>query len=309
MKASAYGKIGFFVVAAIALAVAAAMLAGGKKGAKVEVLFETYIEETVQGISPGTAVRYRGIPVGNVKSVGFASMRYETPEETPEERRAARYARVVFGIGTDEMPGDEELAAFVERQVADGLRVHVKSQGITGLSYLDLDYEGTEREELPVPWTPEHAYIPTAPSLVKTLTDVVQGLSQEIRGFSQVTGSVTELAEKTGRLADTANEAVLKLDAGFEGLPGLVATASNTLADADALIKALGPTADALPGLVADGRGLVAGAGAELESLSGPLREAVGNLARAADEIAGLAEELKENPTKILHGDQKETLP
>lgn len=309
MKASAYGKIGFFVLAAIALAVAVAVLSGGRRGAKQSVLFETYIEETVQGISEGTAVRYRGIPVGSVKSVGFAAVRYETPEETPEERRAARYARVVFGIGTDEMPGDGEVQAFVQGQVKDGLRVHVKSQGITGLSYLDLDYATGEHEEMPVPWTPEYPYIPTAPSLVKTLTDVVQGLSQEIRGISQVKDSVTGLSEKIGRLADTANEAVRKLDAGFEGLPGLVATASNAVADAGTLIRTLEPTAEALPGLVAEGRGLVAGAGAELESLSGPLREAVGNLARAADEIAGLAEGLKEDPTRILHGDKKETLP
>ena len=153
MKHSTYTAIGVFALASVLLAFVAVALMGGKKASKREVLFETYIEETVQGISEGSAVRYRGIPIGNVKSVSFAMARYKVPDESPDSRRATRYARVVFSIDVTDVPEHEKFVTLVERQVADGMRVHVKTQGITGLSYIDLAFvligEGEERSRQP----------------------------------------------------------------------------------------------------------------------------------------------------------------
>lgn len=309
MKPSSYAKIGFFALAAAALAVVGTALMGKKSGAKKEVFFETYIEETVQGISNGSAVRYRGIPIGEVKEVSFAMSRYEVPDDSPDSRRATRYARIVFAIDLTGAPKPDNFRTLLDRQIDDGLRVHLKTQGITGLSYVDLDFEAQPKEGLPVPWEPEYPYIPTAPSLVKTLTDVVQGLSQEIHGFSQIKDSATNLAERIAVLADTANAAVKKLDAGLDGLPGLVASATRAADDADALVKSLGPTAEALPGLVENASGMVAAAGNEVDALAVPLREAAANLARAVGEIAWLAGELRADPSIVLRGEEKETLP
>ena len=336
MKQSTYTKIGAFALAALLLGIAAVAFMGSKKTARKEVLFETYIEETVQGISAGSAVRYRGIPVGTVKSVSFAMARYKVPDDSPESRRATRYARVVFAVDVTDVPEPEKFSTMIDRQVADGMRVHVKTQGITGLSYIDLDFEKSPPAAIPVPWTPEYNYIPTAPSLVKTLTDVFQGLSQEIHSFSQVKDAVTNLAARTTVLANTAGEAVQKLENGLDdmpalvaaatnavadvdalvrsfaptadGLPALVAAATNAVADADALVKSFAPAADGLPALVAGATGLVGRAGVGLSALSPPLREAVGNLARAAEEIARRAEELRADPAKLFRGEEKETL-
>ena len=197
MKHSTYTAIGVFALASVLLAFVAVALMGGKKASRREVLFETYIEETVQGISEGSAVRYRGIPIGSIKSVSFAMARYKVPDDSPDSRRATRYARVVFSIDVTDVPEPEKFATLVERQVADGMRVHVKTQGITGLSYIDLDFDKSPAAAIPVPWTPEYHYIPTAPSLVKTLADVFQGLSQEIHSFSQIKDAVSNLTART----------------------------------------------------------------------------------------------------------------
>ena len=334
MKQSTYTKIGAFALAAILLAVAGVVLmGGGRKASRSEVFFETYIEETVQGISEGSAVRYRGIPIGTVKSVSFAMARYQVPDDSPESRRATRYARIVFAIDVTDVPEPEKFSTMVERQVADGMRVHVKTQGITGLSYIDLDFDAAPPAVIPVPWTPEYNYIPVAPSLAKTLTDVVQNLSQEIHSFTQVKDAVVNLADRATALADAAGAAVQKLDGNLDAIPCLVAAATNIVADADALIRSFAPTADALPELVAgatnlvgDARALVRDLGAdgldaisslrsladtadgELGALSPSIREAVGNLSLAAEEIARLVEEVRNDPSKLIRGEQKETL-
>lgn len=332
MKQSSYARIGAFALAALALAAAAATLMGGKGRSRPEALFETYIEETVQGISEGSAVKYRGIPIGTVKSVSFAMSKYGPgpgADGDPAARRAHRYTRVVFGIDITEFPDPDDFPEMIAAQVQDGLRAHTKSQGITGLSYLDLDFEDAPRD-LPVPWTPEYQYIPTAPSFVKTLTDVMQSLSQEIGSLSHITDAVTNLAARTSLLADTANGAIVSMQEGLAGVPDALAAATNAIADADAILRSLKPASDEFPGLVAEAKALLAearetmaklspGANAALESaaaaadsagdavasVAGPAQEAAESLARAAEEIARLAAELREDPSRLLRGNNE----
>ena len=204
MRKSSYVKIGAFVCAAVLLAVVAVVLMGSGPMHKRELLFETFVEETVQGVSEGSAVKYRGIPVGSVKSISFATYDYTDEDVRPDASaedvdRASRYARIVLAVDTTDMPDPEEFQRFVERETAKGLRAHMKSQGITGLVYVDCDYEDPGSPTLPVPWNPKHPYIPMAPSLSKTLTDAVQGVAQEIRGFADVRANVTSSSfVKTG---------------------------------------------------------------------------------------------------------------
>ena len=41
-------------------------------------------------------------------------------------------------------------------------------QGITGTSYLEIDYVDPVPPILPIDWTPDNIYIPSAPSTVTT---------------------------------------------------------------------------------------------------------------------------------------------
>ena len=210
MRKSSYVKIGAFVCAAVLLAVVAVVLMGSGPMHKRELLFETFVEETVQGVSEGSALKYRGIPVGSVKSISFATYDYTDEDVRPDASaedvdRASRYARIVLAVNTTDMPDPEEFQRFVERETAKGLRAHMKSQGITGLVYVDCDYEDPGSPTLPVPWNPKHPYIPMAPSLSKTLTDAVQGVAQEIRGFADVRANVTNLAVRIAALVDNGD--------------------------------------------------------------------------------------------------------
>ena len=332
MRKSSYVKIGAFVCAAVLLAVVAVVLMGSGPMHKRELLFETFVEETVQGVSEGSALKYRGIPVGTVKSISFATYDYTDEDVRPDASaedvdRASRYARIVLAVDTTDMPDSEAFQRFVEEETAKGLRAHMKSQGITGLVYVDLDYEDPDRPTLPVPWNPKHPYIPMAPSLSKTLTDVVQGVSQEIRGFADVRANVTNLAVRIAALVDNAN-AVLG------GVPALVAAASNAVASADAFLRAAKDDAAPLPGLLSETSNLVVSASAFLDSVKGdvagvaasstnflagadatvaglrtPLESTLDDLSRASRNLADILDAIRDDPGRLFRKPAEENMP
>lgn len=332
MRKSSYVKIGAFVCAAVLLAVVAVVLMGSGPMHKRELLFETFVEETVQGVSEGSALKYRGIPVGSVKSISFATYDYTDEDVRPDASaedvdRASRYARIVLAVNTTDMPDPEEFQRFVERETAKGLRAHMKSQGITGLVYVDCDYEDPGSPTLPVPWNPKHPYIPMAPSLSKTLTDAVQGVAQEIRGFADVRANVTNLAVRIAALVDNAN-AVLG------GVPALVAAASNAVASADAFLRAAKDDAAPLPGLLSETSNLVVSASAFLDSVKGdvagvaasstnflagadatvaglrtPLESTLDDLSRASRNLADILDAIRDDPGRLFRKPTEENMP
>lgn len=332
MRKSSYVKIGAFVCAAVLLAVVAVVLMGSGSMRKRELLFETFVEETVQGVSEGSALKYRGIPVGSVKSISFATYDYTDEDVRPDASaedvdRASRYARIVLAVDTTDMPDPEEFQRFVERETAKGLRAHMKSQGITGLVYVDCDYEDPGSPTLPVPWKPKHPYIPMAPSLSKTLTDAVQGVAQEIRGFADVRANVTNLAVRIAALVDNAN-AVLG------GVPALVAAASNAVASADAFLRAAKDDAAPLPGLLSETSNLVVSASAFLDSVKGdvagvaasstnflagadatvaglrtPLESTLDDLSRASRNLADILDAIRDDPGRLFKKPAEENMP
>lgn len=332
MRKSSYVKIGAFVCAAVLLAVVAVVLMGSGPMRKRELLFETFVEETVQGVSEGSALKYRGIPVGSVKSISFATYDYTDEDVRPDASaedvdRASRYARIVLAVNTTDMPDPEEFQRFVEQETAKGLRAHMKSQGITGLVYVDCDYEDPGSPTLPVPWNPKHPYIPMAPSLSKTLTDAVQGVAQEIRGFADVRANVTNLAVRIAALVDNAN-AVLG------GVPALVAAASNAVASADAFLRAAKDDAAPLPGLLSETSNLVVSASAFLDSVKGdvagvaasstnflagadatvaglrtPLESTLDDLSRASRNLADILDAIRDDPGRLFRKPAEENMP
>ena len=332
MRKSSYVKIGAFVCAAVLLAVVAVVLMGSGPMRKRELLFETFVEETVQGVSEGSALKYRGIPVGSVKSISFATYDYTDEDVRPDASaedvdRASRYARIVLAVNTTDMPDPEEFQRFVEQETAKGLRAHMKSQGITGLVYVDCDYENPGSPTLPVPWNPKHPYIPMAPSLSKTLTDAVQGVAQEIRGFADVRANVTNLAVRIAALVDNAN-AVLG------GVPALVAAASNAVASADAFLRAAKDDAAPLPGLLSETSNLVVSASAFLDSVKGdvagvaasstnflagadatvaglrtPLESTLDDLSRASRNLADILDAIRDDPGRLFRKPAEENMP
>ncbi|HMO65548.1 MAG TPA: MlaD family protein, partial [Verrucomicrobiota bacterium] len=66
-----YFKLGVFLLAAAALLVGALLFLGAGRMFRPQVMFETYFNESVQGLELGSAVKFRGVNVGSVRRIAF----------------------------------------------------------------------------------------------------------------------------------------------------------------------------------------------------------------------------------------------
>ena len=62
-----YYKIGLFVVIAIVLTIGFVVVLGAGSLFQKTIIVETYINGSVQGLTVGSPVKFRGVPIGKVK--------------------------------------------------------------------------------------------------------------------------------------------------------------------------------------------------------------------------------------------------
>lgn len=176
-----YFKVGLFVLLCAAGLVAGLIFFGADVIGRQVMYVETYIDESVQGLSVGSAVLHRGVNIGQVERISFVQAEYPMEPSSPEFERFGRYVMVVIAIDSRRLPGlDREpalIAAMLRNQVALGLRFKLSYQGITGITFIEADYVDPERHpELQVPWVPKHPYIPSSPSLFSSFTQAVENV-------------------------------------------------------------------------------------------------------------------------------------
>src|SRR5258705_6584944 len=117
-----YFKIGLFVIASVFIAAGALVALGAGSIFKEKILFETYLNESVQGLEIGAPVKYRGVQIGNVDGISFAEDVYETKR---------RYVMVTVNFYPATREGRRKRSEFDERLrglIQEGLRVRLASQ-------------------------------------------------------------------------------------------------------------------------------------------------------------------------------------
>jgi ABC-type transporter Mla subunit MlaD len=225
-------SVGLMVVVGLALLVGFVLFLTQNRTSTNDVIFETYIRESVQGLEVGSPVRYRGVAVGRVTEIALAAAEYRRPEG---EAFAAAFQLVVvrFAVAlrrVGDVPSTEEA-------VAQGLRARMASQGITGVGYIELDFLDPRRfPPQPVPWTPRFSWIPAVPSTVAQVTSAAEMFLRQVQGidFAGLVANINELVTdlrqqtETGDLALTLREASALMQelrgiAGASDLPGAVA--------------------------------------------------------------------------------------
>jgi len=181
-----YAKIGFFVLAGIALILLVIGIAGARVLSKKVTLAETYFAESVTGLDIGSPVKYRGVPVGEIKRIGFVFSEYGNRKDELLTHENARKILVVMSLDPEKfgLLGGKSPEKVLNSLVKQGLRVKLSLSGVTGLAYLELDYFPSEKDSADVAalaFNPHHPYIPTTVSTMTTfkraLDDVFVKLS------------------------------------------------------------------------------------------------------------------------------------
>jgi ABC-type transporter Mla subunit MlaD len=210
-----YFKLGLFVLGAVVLFIAITLIVGSGNFGRSRTKMETYFNESVQGLDIGSKVKYRGVSVGEVTLISFTNTRYEQ-DKHPTERK--QYVMVETGLDSKLVSGrlgdvGQRDGAF-QQQIERGLRVRLNPQGITGTSYLEIDFlDPTTNKPLAIDWHPSNLYIPSAPSTVKQFVDAASDLLNELRRADLANLGLVfrETVASFNQLATTANARIEKI--------------------------------------------------------------------------------------------------
>jgi paraquat-inducible protein B len=211
--------IGLFVSGAIVLAVAAVLLFGSGKFFSHREKFVIYFTDSVNGLSVGSPVKFKGVQIGEVTDI---KIHYDQPDDSDAipvfiEVDTTRLHRDL-GDNTD-LSDPEKLKLQVTE---NGLRARLQMLSfVTAQLYVDLDDELSPSTPKYVGLTHPFKEIPSEPS---GLSEIVKSFTTAIANLSKV--DFVEMSNKINHLSDQLSEGIGQLD--FKTInTSLVAAANN----------------------------------------------------------------------------------
>jgi paraquat-inducible protein B len=294
-----YFRVGVFVFLGMLAIVAAVIVLGGRSLLAKPVIFESYFDESVEGLAVGSPVKLRGVEIGRVAQIGFVQDYYHFAED---EERVTAGNKVLVRMEVVTRRGDGEVGEELERLVAQGLRLQLSRSAITGTSFLQADFfDPTKHAPMPIGWQPEVLYIPSTPSTLAALSSAADRLLQRLEEL-RVEEIVTNLNELLVALTDTVRS--LDMPQLKEEGSALLAELRRTSAELRGNVQA----AD-LPGLVTRVRETADQAGLALEKVGRvvdggryDLQMTLENLRVTSENLRELTDTLRAQPSLLLRG-------
>jgi ABC-type transporter Mla subunit MlaD len=268
VKPASYWKLGAFVVAGAALALAALVyLSSGLLG-RSAVEYDVYFDESVQGLDVGSLVRFRGVTLGQVSRIRVA----------PD----GRHIQVTCALRTGDLRKEGlELVQGRERLLAQapGMRAQLAVIGLTGQEIVSLDFFDPQTHPVPeLPFRPSARTIPSTPSSITTIVNSLEGASTQL---PELLASLQRLVGEIVQVLGGGNELVGRAGTTLSRIDGLLASIKR-IADrlsAERTPESIAQAAASLDAALSSLRGLLDGLGAE-----GGL---LGHTQRAADALVG----------------------
>ena len=173
-----YFAIGLFVLMGLAVAITLLILISANNLFSKTIYIETYFNESVQGLSVGSYVKYRGIEIGRVKDIAFAEQYYP---QAKAHNKTSRYIYVLLAINSSFLTSiaSDHVKKQVSQQVDEGLRAKLNMQDLTGSSYVEFTYVDSPNQNhtaLPIYWEPQYAYVPSTASTFNRFADSIQSI-------------------------------------------------------------------------------------------------------------------------------------
>lgn len=204
-----YFKIGLFVIIGLALIILGIILLSSGKLFRNTIHVETYFSESIQGLSKGSPVKYRGVTIGSVEEISFVSEIYEKQlTNTPSPFSRYVYVKMIIMPDLFVSAHYNRIREAIARDVTQGLRVKLALQGLTGNAYLELNFVDPKQDIPPkINWVPENYYIPSTTSTLTLFSDNVQYLLEELKK-----AKLQQMFTNVEKLANTTNNVMIKID-------------------------------------------------------------------------------------------------
>jgi phospholipid/cholesterol/gamma-HCH transport system substrate-binding protein len=289
-----YSLVGAFVIlfGAILIVIVLWLVRGGPQ--KNYRTYYAHFSESVSGVNENSIVRYKGVSVGRVRSMGL-------DPANPEQ------VRLVLEIA-DGTPMKEDTLAGLS------------AQGLTGLAFVELS--GGTRDSPPLTAKPGEDYptIKTRPSLrleqtASTLMNNVNQLAIALKDLTEdesrasIRKTMANLAELTTALKNREKELdrlFLAADRTLENtqemtekLPALISRATETAAALDAMAQQIGRTGKNIDSLVSGSRQDVQRFTNQTLGEAGLL---IAEMRQLTERLQRIAQQVEQNPRSLLFG-------
>lgn len=263
-------KIGVFVIAATVIAFGLCIVLGAGSLLRTGMIMETYVDETVQGLSVGSDVYFRGVKIGRVKNIDFVDTAYDTDKT---------YIRIVCELDVFDAIEQQNIIDASEKAVKEqGMRVRLNFQALTGGAYLEVDYFPPENNPiLEIDWTPIY---PRVPSTASTYAKVAKSADELITNLEGV---------DFGGLLGNLNGSMESIQQGIEDLSlgNLSKEVITTLEELQQTVNSVDAILNKpeIAQMLADGQQAVAGAKAIVQDASDGIGQSVENFASATEKL------------------------
>lgn len=193
-------RLGLFVLAGTILFIAGLFVLGLEGLFVKKAHFVTLFPESVQGLTIGSPIKYKGVPIGTVSKI---SIQVEN-----------KLIRVDMDINLSSFSVEKHIkkvdrmrlfSQFIRKEREKGLRCRLEYAGITGLKYIELDYFIVKLpEHLILPPKRKLAstiYVPSTPSALKDVLKLINSSLERIakidfEGLSNRLSDVLDGAKK-----------------------------------------------------------------------------------------------------------------
>ena len=288
--------IGLFVVMGVLIGAVLIVWLSASKYFQKGPVYAAYFNESVQGLQMDSAVKYRGVDVGNVEKIRVA----------PDNK----LIEIIMKIN---LKGDntKELVA------------QLKSAGITGLVFIELDQKDPKAPDLSpkIEFATEYPVILSRPSdiamFLSSIEHILTGVKTiDFKGISdQIHTTVTAINKiLTGESADHITKNIDSITAKLDTIAGDI---QRLTAESGSITNILGET----KGFLTDGRTFINKARDELQSagslingldgnsrsLAVDLKIVSDNLRRASDSLNTLLEQLDNSPSQVIFSNPVKT--
>jgi phospholipid/cholesterol/gamma-HCH transport system substrate-binding protein len=197
-----YFRLGIFVLGAIGALLAIILIFGSGQLFKKSFKVETYVKQSVTGLDAGAAVRFRGVKIGQVTSIGLSGDIYEKDIPMIQKQEYVVVRMQIFGDAIEK--------SHLETFIKDNLRARIKSMGITGVNYVELDFypKSDQNYTLKYSWESEYPVVPSMPNQADEIISGIQKLigvlnSLDVDGtqkkFDALLGNLNKLMAGDGK--------------------------------------------------------------------------------------------------------------
>ena len=222
MQNKLYYRIGIFTAAALLLLVGSLFFLGIADEFEERIHFSTTFSESVQGLTKGAEVKYKGVPIGRVERISIV----------PGEK----LIRVDMSIDPAVFSNMqlEEVEDFFRNAQKRGLCCRLDLAGITGMRYIEMDYIPAEKQRK-TPLTaidePNVFYFASVPGTFNNIIDSVALSLDKIASVNigQIAGNLDQNLKALNDIL--TNPAIRNSLDRLEKITGNVETLSNSFAE------------------------------------------------------------------------------